>query len=231
MFSDSNFVRNYQIRRYLLQIFLVLLADQGRWLIMSIMSGHYYGIEVLTAINLYSPVVELTYALINCLVLGALVPAAYAIGNGDYKEASQRFSLSLMSCGVIFTLLAAIFTPTSNRVTLLLCPQDGLCQIMLEQFFPLMIWEVIPYSIFSVLVYFVGIDGNIKLGGLASMALVVSTVLCNYFFGTFTDLSIRGCAISAIISDFVGIAVMLLHFLRKKGSPAIFRVRLSKDFA
>jgi putative MATE family efflux protein len=182
--------------------------------------GNGAGSKALGAVNLALPFVLLAQALNAMSSIGGVTITAIRFGRGDKEGAQNAFMHSLtlnFIVGVFITLCGSVFTGT-------VCGLLGAT----ESYLPLVKEYVFWYALFAIpnalslnLQFFCRNDGS---PGLVAVTNVVSSALnifLDWLFVFPMQMGVMGAAVATGISQTVGLLIILIHYVLKKGALRI----------
>lgn len=190
----------------------------------AIFLGHGVGTDALGAINLAMPFVMIVNALFMLATIGGITIAAIRFGRGDTEGASNSFMHAVTGALVIAVLLSIAGVFFTEPLTRLLGANNTFHHMVSEYLFWYSVF-IIPSGLSVVLQGFARNDGA---PGLVSVVVILSTVL--NIFGDWLlifpmQMGMKGAAIATGVSQTAAMAIMLVHFLRRKGKLVIGRFK------
>lgn len=186
--------------------------------------GNGAGNQALGAVNIALPFVLLAQALNAMASIGGVTITAIRFGRED-KEGAQNafmhsFTLNLV-VGVFITLCGSAFTGIVCR---LLGASEGYLPLVKEYVFWYALFAI-PNALSLNLQSFCRNDGS---PGLVAVTNVISSglnIFLDWLFVFPMQMGVMGAAVATGISQTVGLAVILTHYVLKKGSLRIRRYK------
>ncbi|WLV25250.1 MATE family efflux transporter [Aciduricibacillus chroicocephali] len=214
-----NELKNTPVRKlfitYLVPSVLGLMLMSVNILIDGIFVSKGVGAEALAGVNIAVPVYSILLALSLWIGIGGGTLYSIAGGRGDWKEARQYFTQSLVwAIGIVGTIILLCLWK-EKELALLFGADKEILPYVLDYLHIIVLYGLV-YVLENILSIFIRNDGNPKL---AMSGLIVNSVLniiLNYIFIFQFGWGIKGAAYATIIATFVGVIVMCSHFLRKK---------------
>lgn len=182
--------------------------------------GNGAGSQALGAVNLALPFVLLAQALNAMSSIGGVTITAIRFGRGDKEGAQNAFMHSFtlnFIVGIFITLCGSVFTGT---VCGLLGATDSYLSLVKEYVFWYALFAI-PNALSLNLQFFCRNDGS---PGLVAVTNVVSSALnifLDWLFVFPMQMGVMGAAVATGISQTVGLLIILLHYVLKKGDLRI----------
>ena len=225
----EGYIVKHAFRHFLPAAILTGIIVELRVITDGIIVSHLIGPSALSAINFYMPLDSALEAMISIFALGASFLAARRMGRQDYRGASHLFATSLIGTTAIIALLTALCALFLQPLVSLLA--SGEASVVRDYTATYLRWMLPTFLVMApniVLRCFVNIDGKPRL----VTASILTSFLLNPFLDVilirFTGLGIAGAAIATLLSDLAGLAILVVHFLRKKTS---FRFQMPASWA
>ena len=220
----EGYIVKHAFRHFLPAAILTGIIVELRVITDGIIVSRLIGPSALSAINFYMPLDSALEAVISILALGASFLAAGRMGRQDYRGASHLFTVSLVGTSALITLLTALFALFFQPLVSLLA--SGEASVVRDYTASYLRWMLPTFLVMApniVLRAFVNIDGKPRLVTLSILVSFLLNPILDYVLIRFTGLGMAGAAIATLISDLAGLAVVTVHFLRKRTS---FRFRM-----
>lgn len=205
------------LRRFVLPQMVAMLVNSVYFIVDGIFIGRRLGTDALAAAGVAVPVVEVTIALAMMISVGAGVMVSAEKGRGRPEEArrllnlAMRFAL-LFSLGIM--LLGALF---AGQLARLLGASDVIVTDTVTYLRVFLLF--CPFFIFSyILSTFVRNDGRPVLAMCALTVGSLSNILLDYVFMYPLNMGITGAALATGLGPVLSVAIMLPHFIRRRGS-------------
>lgn len=186
--------------------------------------GNGAGSQALGAVNLALPFVLLAQALNAMSSIGGVTITAIRFGRGDKEGAQNAFmhslTLNFIVC-IFITLCGSAFTET---VCGLLGATDSYLSLVKEYVFWYALFAI-PNALSLNLQFFCRNDGS---PGLVAVTNVVSSALnifLDWLFVFPMQMGVMGAAVATGISQTVGLLIILLHYVLKKGDLRILKYK------
>jgi len=181
----------------------------------TMIAGNLLGEKALSAMNLFWPCIDLQFFLCMAVASGSAILHSRAVGAFDARRATDVFSNGLLLAGLVGLTLSA-FLWFLREPAMAFYGVTGETLGYLTVYWKFFAFEVLVFPVYVYLNTMVACDGDTFVGTLSyavelGVNVVVSYVLCKAY-------GVAGCALGSIISTVAGLAVALLHFLRKSNS-------------
>lgn len=213
--QQNNYVVGRAFRHFLLAAILTSIVQQLRIIVDGMMVGHFVGSMALSAINLYLPLEDTLYAIIMLFISGAGFVAAQRQSRHDYDGESRQFTLAVVSSSaVVLLLLTCCFCFFSTLIDLLSDASVPELYNLTASYTFLMLFTFIIQVPNSVLRTFISIDGRPQLVTRSIFVSFLLNIVLDIVFIYFFQLGMRGAAVATLVSDTVGMCVLLPYAIR-----------------
>lgn len=204
--------------------FKYLVAASGSALVASIfgivdamMVGQYHGPAGTAALAVFSPLWSIIFCLGLLAGIGGSVLFANRRGAGDEATAQQYFTLSILygvGLSAVATATIALFQDPLFR---LFGADEELLQLAKRYLKPILF--AIPCCVFSnILSAYLRNDNAPTLATVAVVIGGVFNCVGDYYCVFVLDMGIYGAGLATAIGQYIGIGIMLLHFVGKKNT-------------
>ncbi len=193
----------------MVSIFLFTVID-------GIFVGRGVGTDGLGAVNIVFPYVMIFSALVMLVTVGGMTITSIMIGKKDHEKANRAFMISFVFCLIISAACMILGTVFAVPMCRMLGANDTFLPLTYDYMFWYSIF-FIPSGMMMAFNAYVRNDGDPLL---VSAATIIST--CTNIFGDWLFLfplgmGLKGAAIATGISESLGLAIVLAHFIRKRG--------------
>lgn len=182
--------------------------------------GNGAGSQALGAVNLALPFVLLAQALNAMSSIGGVTITAIRLGRGDKEGAQNAFMHSLtlsFMVGIFITLCGSVFTGT---VCGLLGATDSYLSLVKEYVFWYALFAI-PNALSLNLQFFCRNDGSPGLVAVTNAVSSALNIFLDWLFVFPMQMGVMGAAVATGISQTVGLLIILLHYILKKGDLRI----------
>lgn len=225
----NNYITNKAFKTFLVASILTQLVQQLRILADGIIVSNKIGPSALAAINLYTPLETVFYALIMIAVSGAGFLAAIEMGKQNYRRVSEFFSSTLVIVSAIISALVAssyFFLP--EIAGLLSDADEPQLYGLTVDYTRIMLFTYLVQVPNSTLRTFVSVDGKPRLVTWSIITSFLLNVLLDLLFVMVLDMGIEGAAIATLISDSIGMLMLSRYLFKRECS---FKLQMPKTFA
>ena len=206
--------------KLIIQYVLPTILSQCAFFLFTIIDGifvgHGVGADGLGAVNLAQPLVMVIGAAFMLTTIGGVTITAIRIGRKDYEGANQAFmhaTASTLVVAIIFTLVGTLFTkPLAN-----LLGAKGVYVKMVSDYLFWYTAFTIPSALSATLQGFGRNDGAPIFVMVSTIASTALNIFLDWLFVFPLKMGIAGAAIATGISQTVGLAIVIVHFLLKRG--------------
>lgn len=178
--------------------------------------GNGISTDALGAVNIAMPFVMISMALNMLTAIGGATVTAIRIGEKDEKAANKSFLHSLSMTFAVAALITIIGMLLTTPLCRLLGANDDYLHMVKEYVFW---WSAfaIPNAISVNLQAFCRNDGSPMLVAIATATSTVLNIFLDWLFVFPLQMGIMGAAVATGISQVVGLVIVLMHFILKKG--------------
>lgn len=206
----NNYIVGRAFRNFLLASILTNIVQQLRVLMDGVIVGHLIGPMALSAISLYLPLEEINYALIMLFTVGAGFIAARRQSQRDHVGVSNQFSVALSSTlGMVVTVVALSFVFFPSLIQLLADEETTELYDLTASYTKIMLISFLIQVPNSILRTFISIDGQPQLVTRSIIVSFVLNLVMDVVFVGFLNMGIEGAAWATLISDTVGMFMLL----------------------
>lgn len=217
LFNKSDLVLHKLFRDF----FWVMLASElsvciSR-LIDSMMVSNFMGTEMFAAQSLVAPIFGLIAITSGLMATGTQVVVSRNIAKGQFQEADQIFSLSLMIGLIIAAITSAVCLMFSDFISLIFgaTPEEPILFAATKAYLQGLGVGVIPLTLNVMLTPVLQINGD-KTRVKSTMFLITAVNIVFNSLSIFVfDLGMFGIGLATSIAEWCGMAVYLLHFKKK----------------
>jgi len=204
------------ILKYVLPTILSQCAFFLFTIVDGIFVGHGVGSDALGAVNIAQPLVMIIGAVFMLTTIGGVTITAIRIGRKDYEGANQAFMhavVSTLAVSAFFTILGTVFTEPIAR---LLGAEGVYVQMVCDYLF----WYTaftIPSALSATLQGFGRNDGAPVFVMVSTIVSTAMNIFLDWLFVFPLKMGLTGAAIATGISQTVGLVIVAIHFLMKRG--------------
>lgn len=214
--------------KYAIPSALAMFTSALYTVIDGIFVGQGVGSLALAAVNIVLPFTVMLFGIANMFAIGGGSLVSKNIGAKKIDKAVNIFRqvfkfLFIISIGI--SLFCIIFT---NQIVTVLGATENLKPMAVEylRFYALF---CIPNLVGIVLNSFVRNDGRPKLAMISTISGAITNVILDYVFIFPLGMGIKGAAIATGLGQIVTVAILLPHFLMKKGYLTFGNVKIEKE--
>ena len=192
--------------------------------------GRGVGAAALGAVNIAVPFLATMTALTAMFPMGGATVVAIRMGRGDKAGANHAFMTAFSLTLVVSALLMTVGMVFSQQIVDLCGAKDlsGEMRQMARQYLFYCSAFSVPMLIGSCLSVFVRNDGAPALSFAGMCVGAVTNIFLDWLFIFPLRMGIVGAAIATGLGQVLTVAILLTHFLRKKGALRIRKFQLSR---
>lgn len=190
--------------------------------------GQGVGDNALASVNIVLPFTVMLVGIANMMAVGGGALVSKNIGAKNIDKAVNIFRQVmkfLLIASVILSFICIVFTESIVKI---LGATDSLQSLSVDylRYYALF---CIPNLVGIVLNSFVRNDNRPKLAMISTIAGAITNIVLDYIFIFEFGLGIKGAAIATGLGQIVTVAVVLPHFISKKGNLTFKNVKLEKE--
>ncbi|MGL6107086.1 MATE family efflux transporter [Romboutsia sp.] len=190
--------------------------------------GQGVGDNALAAVNIVLPFTVMLVGIANMMAVGGGALVSKNIGAKNIEKAVNIFRQVmkfLLIISVVLSIMCVIFT---EPIVKALGATESLQSLAVDylRYYALF---CIPNLVGIALNSFVRNDNRPKLAMISTIAGAITNVVLDYIFIFEFGLGIKGAAIATGLGQIVTVAILLPHFINKKGNLSLKNVRLEKE--
>lgn len=184
----------------------------------------------LAALNVGIPIYSLFNSIGMIFGVGGATALAISLGKKRYNSADEIFTFSMVASlfiGIIITIIGVVFL---EEIAILLGASIETLPLV-KDYLGVVLSTSVAFIIIITLGVFVRNDGNPKLAMWAVVFSNITNIVLDYIFIMPLEMGMRGAALATAIAQFVGIGVLLLHFILKKNKIKLVIKKISLRYA
>ena len=195
---------------------LLVAVDSLDGFVSSYFANNYVGVEVMSAVGMYSPLNVFITALALLLSGGTSILCGKFLGRNEEKKLQNVFSLNVLLTGAISFALAVIFIFLALfNLTGLFCP-DETVRPLFNAYLIGQSLGLLPNMMTNQLPVFLSPENKDDRTLLSSIVYVISSLIFNILFVKVLHMGTFGLALATTVSNWIFLAVQEEYFLFKK---------------
>ncbi|MGL5417228.1 MAG: MATE family efflux transporter [Clostridium sp.] len=177
--------------------------------------GRGIGENGLAALNIAIPFFSIFvgFSLLTGIGGGTLV--SISLGKKDYNKVNEVFTLSIVLT-VIFSIIFSIGTLVFLNGIIDILGATGIIKVYVKEYLEIILFGGILFIMSTTLNVFIRNDGNPKISMWAIIGSNLTNIILDYLLIFPLGMGMRGAAIATTFAQFVGISILLTHFIFKK---------------
>lgn len=220
--------KNYrEFLKYVIPCVISMAAMAIFTMVDSVFVSKGVGSQALAGINVVYPVILLVTAFAAMIALGVSTMIASRLAVGEKKKAGTALMNSIWISLLFFAVVALPSILLDGNIAGLL-GASGEIQTYAAEYLRYYMYFSIPCGLVTVLSAAVRNDGSPTL---ASVSLIVSclfNIFADWLFVFPLQMGVAGAAIATGLSQILGLAILMVHFVRRKGELRLsFREKLN----
>ncbi|WP_455540062.1 MATE family efflux transporter [Terrisporobacter sp.] len=190
--------------------------------------GQGVGDSALAAVNIVLPLTVVLIGIANMLAVGGGALVSKNIGANNIDKAVSIFRQVVKLLLIICISITIVCVAFPQQIVRMLGATDNLAP-MAEEYLKYYAIFCTPNLVGIVLNSFVRNDGRPKLAMISTMSGAVVNVILDYVFIFPLSMGIKGAAIATGLGQIVTVAMLIPHFIRKRGVLSFGKISMDKD--
>nr|WP_209969508.1 MATE family efflux transporter [Paenibacillus eucommiae] len=213
--------------RYLIPSMLGMLLVAVNIVVDGVMVGNKLGSTALAGLGIASPVYSLFVAMSLWIGIGGATVYSHALGAKDRLRAQTVFTYSVT---IIFvaTLVIGITAFIFRDPLIYGLGANAETYPYASAYMKVMLMFGFVFTVENALSVFVRNDGNPNLSMVAHITFALSNIVINYIILYVLELGVASVAFGTILAAFLGLLVLLTHFLKKANQLKLRRIKWDK---
>ncbi len=195
----------------------------------AVLVGNIVGTDGLAAVNIATPVFLLYSLLGVCIGFGANVLIGKRLGSSQIDEANDIFNYQIIfgfAVGVIVLILGVVFR---DGIVSMLGARGELFE--LEKNYISIVLICAPLFVtYQTMAASVRTDANPKLVTISAAVVIITDLSLDLIFMMKLNMGTFGASLSLCIAEFLGLCVLMTHFLRKNALLKFKKVKLKTKY-
>lgn len=213
---------------FALPVMLMMLFQGFYTIVDTIFVSHFVSTDALAAINVVTPVINLTVGLGTMLAAGGNAVIARNMGEGKGRQAKENFTM-IVSSGLAAGMILAVTVGLRLEEILILLGAEGRLFDYAGEYLGCLLFFIPAYMLQTIFANLFVTAGHPGLGSGLSIGAGILNIILDYFFIVICDMGIKGAALGTGIG--VGLVTFagLIFFgvVNKNGTLCFCRPHLS----
>lgn len=181
------------------------------------------GTTALAAVNIAMPLINTAFALGILFAVGASTRASYYKGQGNFKRASEVFTMSTLTVFVLALIVSTLAILNLDRITHILGANEETEQYV-KDYLHIIIMFVPCYMTAYNMEVLIKADGHPQKAIKTTMAGAGTNIFLDYLFVMVFHWGIQGAAIATGLSQLLTFTIFLTHFIRNKNGFTFVKI-------
>lgn len=214
--------------KYAIPSAFAMLISALYTIIDGIFVGQGVGDSALAAVNIVLPFTVMLVGIANMMAVGGGALVSKNIGAKNIDKAVNIFRQVMKFLLIVSLVLSVICVIFTEQIVKVLGATDSLQSLAVDylRYYALF---CIPNLVGIALNSFVRNDNRPKLAMISTIAGAITNIVLDYIFIFTFGLGIKGAAIATGLGQIVTVAILLPHFIKKKGNLTLKNVNLEKS--
>lgn len=179
--------------------------------------GQGVGADGLGAFAITIPAFSIFTAISMMVGIGGAAMMSIEVGKGNKKAGQVLFSQSMLLTAILTTIAVALALFWLDEIIGMVGASGNIAHLA-NEYLSVLLKMFVLYSLAWVLSCFVRNDTNPKLATIAMSVGAMSNLVMDYFFVLKFGWGMKGAAYATVISQVIIAAILLTHFVFKKGN-------------
>lgn len=188
--------------------------------------GQGVGSLALAAVNITVPFITALVAVSSLFAMGGSTVVAIRLGRGDRKGANDAFMAAFIMTLFLSVILLLVGTLLPEQISLLCGSSQEILPLAMEYLFYYTAFSI-PFLLSNCLSVFVRNDGAPGLAFFGMCAGAAANIFLDWLFIFPLQMGIMGAAVASGLGQVLSFAILMSHFIRKKGELRICRYKNS----
>lgn len=190
--------------------------------------GRGVGTRALAAINVALPMTTLIMAITMMITMGGAAVMSIKFGENKHEEGNNFFLQSLFLIVGITGVVSIIGVFFPEQLSRILGANNELLEGTAEYLRYYLMFGL-GFSVSLALSTFVRNDGNPNLAMIALIVGAITNIVLDYTFIFIFNFGIIGAAVASGLGQLSSVALLIIHFIRKKGKLKIYMPKIRKQ--
>jgi putative MATE family efflux protein len=212
--------------KYLIPSLFGMMLMAINILIDGLFVSHGVGEQALAGINIASPIYSVIISVSLWIGMGGATLYSIALGQNNPRRAQEIFTHALFLTIVTNGLIIGFCLLFEQLLAYLFGATDAIITYVMDYLHIILLFGLI-FVLENILSIFIRNDGNptLAMAGLAVTSVV--NIILNYIFIFIFRWGVKGAAYATVIGTFIGIIVLLTHFLTPKKHLRVVHTKLN----
>ncbi|GIN57292.1 MATE family efflux transporter [Lederbergia ruris] len=212
-------------RKYLIPSLFGMMLMAINILIDGLFVSHGVGEKGLAGVNIAVPIYSVILSVSLWIGMGGATLYSIALGQSNQHRAKKIFThsiiLAIMTTGLIIGFCLLFEQPLAY----LFGANDAIISYVVDYLHIILLFGIV-FVLENILSIFIRNDGNPTLAMTGLIVTAVVNIILNYLFIFIFHWGVKGAAYATVIGTFIGILVLLTHFLTKKKQLGFVHTKL-----
>ena len=211
--------------RYLIPSLLGMMLMAINILVDGLFVSHGVGEAALAGVNIASPIYSVILSVSLWVGMGGATLYSIAVGQQNPRRAQEIFTHALILAVVTTESIIGLCLVFEQQLAYLFGATDAIVFYVVDFLHIILIFGLV-FVLENILSIFIRNDGNPNLAMLGLVVTSVVNIILNYIFIFIFQWGVRGSAYATVIGTFIGIIVLLTHFLTPEKHLRLVRTKL-----
>lgn len=175
--------------------------------------SHGVGDRALAGVNIAVPIYSILLSISLWIGMGGATLYSIKMGEGEPHKANAIFTQAIIAAIGIVAVIIALSLTFEKQMAYFFGASDAIYPYVHDYLHYILLFGLV-FIIENILSIFVRNDGNPVLATISLVVAALLNIVLNYIFIFHLHLGVKGAAFATIIATFIGIVVLLTHFLK-----------------
>ena len=211
--------------RYLIPSLFGLMLMAINILVDGLFVSHGVGEPALAGVNIASPIYSVILSVSLWIGMGGATLYSIALGQQNPRRAQEIFTHALVLAVLTTGSIIGLCLLFEQQLAYLFGATDSIVFYVVDFLHIILIFGLV-FVLENILSIFIRNDGNPTLAMVGLVVTSVVNIILNYIFIFIFHWGVRGSAYATVIGTFIGIIVLLTHFLTPEKHLRLVRTKL-----
>ncbi|MFD1457561.1 MATE family efflux transporter [Scopulibacillus daqui] len=217
---------NYLFIKYLIPSLFGMILMAINILVDGLFVSHGVGDKGLAGVNIAVPIYSVILSVSLWIGMGGATLYSIALGQNNQHRAKEVFTHSIILAIATTGLIIVFCLLFEQPLAYLFGANDSIISYV-DSYLHIILLFGLVFVIENILSIFIRNDGNPTLAMLGLIVTSVVNIILNYLFIFIFRWGVKGAAYATVIGTFIGILILLTHFLTKKKQLGFVRTKLN----
>lgn len=214
--------------QYLIPTLIGMMLMSVNIVIDGIFVGNGVGPVALAGVTIAVPVFSIIISIALLIGVGGGALYSMSIGEGNVRQAQKVFSTSIFLVAFITIVMSFISYINMGTLAKIFGANEETLPYALD-YMSVLLLSALILAFETCLSIFVRNDGNPQLAMISLVISAVLNIIIDYWMIFILELGVMGAALATVIATFIGLVVLMTHFLKKESGLKFIKFKWNKQ--